>query len=316
MQESDFIPIRVSHLRVGQLLSFDVYVRLGERHILYRRQGDSLEEEQLQRLIEKKVKHLFIKKEQERSFRQYMNANMDAAYTNSLNEAVEVRAQIIHGALQGAGEDLISNHDSKVVYDAVKSGAQKFVDFVLQEEGAFRSLMAVPNPDFSPCHHGVTVAALASAMAGEMDLAHKAPLSLMVTGALIHDIDHQIRQSPIEQPLEELSSTEKALYHQHPSRGVDILQETGFYDKIVLACVAQHHEFVDGSGFPLGLREKALDPLGTIVATANSFDRLVSFEGHPPKEALKKLLVERMGQHPLEHLQALQEVLKKRQIIS
>jgi hypothetical protein len=74
--------------------------------------------------------------------------------------------------------------------------------------------------------------------------------------------------------------------------------------------VSFHEEKIDGSGFA-GKKEKELDPLVLVAATANSFDHYLKYGHLDPKEALKKILIDKMGLYPLDVMRALQEALKK-----
>lgn len=316
MQDSDFTPIRVTNLRGDLPISFDVYMRVAGKYILYCRQGDSFEGQRLERLKGKKLRFMYVKNESANAFRDYMHKNLEAAYGSAEGKPIELRAEILQGAMQAAGEDLMEDPGNKSLYEVVKSGGQRFAQFVHQEEGALKALLQIPNSDLSPSHHGTNVGSLAVALAKELGLADKIPLNLLMAGGVLHDMDHYLHSNVFAKPLQELAPQEMSQYKLHPHRGLQNLEAAGFYDKSVLAAVAQHHECLDGSGFPARLKEKELDPLGMIVATANSFDRLISFERLEPKEALKKILIEKLGQHPLEHLQALQHMLKKHEILT
>jgi len=46
-----------------------------------------------------------------------------------------------------------------------------------------------------------------------------------------------------------------------------------------------------------------------IVATANAYDRMVTFEHCKPQDAVKRLVVERIGRYPLEQLNALKAIV-------
>ena len=58
------VPIRVSTLRGDQQITFDVYVRVAGKYILYCREGDSFEGERLERLVSKRLTKMYIRKEQ------------------------------------------------------------------------------------------------------------------------------------------------------------------------------------------------------------------------------------------------------------
>ena len=77
----------------------------------------------------------------------------------------------------------------------------------------------------------------------------------------------------------------------------------------IVNIIGQHEETINGSG-PKGLREKEMDPLAVLVSSANALDRLITFEGVAKNEAAKKLMIEHVGKHPLNHLQHLNDILK------
>jgi HD-GYP domain-containing protein (c-di-GMP phosphodiesterase class II) len=73
----------------------------------------------------------------------------------------------------------------------------------------------------------------------------------------------------------------------------------------------QHEERIDGSGFPLGLREKAIEPVSVIVGLCNALDRLVSFENVNKASAFKELMINKVGKYPLGHMKILGELMSK-----
>jgi len=99
-----YTPIRTSVLRGDQKISFDVYVEINSKHILYLRKGDSFEGSRLLRLKDKKVKKMYITPESEQLYREYMEQNIDRAYGKNSTQNVEDRVQIAHGLQQAAVE--------------------------------------------------------------------------------------------------------------------------------------------------------------------------------------------------------------------
>ncbi|MEZ4871044.1 MAG: hypothetical protein R2827_02120 [Bdellovibrionales bacterium] len=89
MSATDFVPIRVSTLRGEASLTFKAYISVGGKYILYCKEGDSLEGERLQRLQEKRLKKMWIHTADEDNYRQYMTANIEAAYDKSSNTPIE-----------------------------------------------------------------------------------------------------------------------------------------------------------------------------------------------------------------------------------
>lgn len=315
MEEKEFVPIRVSTLRGDLQISFNAYVRVAGKHILYCRQGDSFEGTRLKRLKDKKLKKLFIQADQEPKYREYMTQNIEMAYSKTSNRPIETRAEVIQGAQQAAAEDAMDHPDSQAFYQAAKHGSKRYIDFILKEKEALKAVLDIENTDHSLSHHGVTVSTIAIGIADRLGMTEMYPLSHLALGCLLHDIELYHSGLNVARSLSDFPEGELDIYRKHPLAGVQRLKNCDFYDQSVYSIIKQHEEFIDGSGFPLGLKENEIDPLALLASTANSYDRLVSFEKNPPKEALKKLLIDKLGLHPLTHLQALQDVLKERGVL-
>jgi HD-GYP domain-containing protein (c-di-GMP phosphodiesterase class II) len=76
----------------------------------------------------------------------------------------------------------------------------------------------------------------------------------------------------------ELTPEEFEEIKQHPMYGVRLFQEAGLGQLLSeeLLALAQHHERLDGSGYPAGLKGDQISLIGRIVAVADVFDALTS----------------------------------------
>lgn len=115
----------------------------------------------------------------------------------------------------------------------------------------------------------------AMAVCGAMALARRAP-ALVVTGAmsagLLHDIG-EIYLSPEHGEADIGATLDVDQYRQlvvHPHIGQLLLRQLTDTRADVVRAVAEHHERLDGSGFPHRLQGAALSPLGRLVAAAEA----------------------------------------------
>lgn len=314
-EEKNYTPIRVSTLRGDLKIPFGVYIKVAGKYILYIRAGDSFEGRRLDRLKAKKLRKMFVRREDEIPYAQYLEQSIDAAYDSKSGKALEIRTEVIQGFQQAAAEEYMENPDDRSCYNHVSSSAQRFVEFIEREPTAAGLLLKMNNSDFSITHHSVNVAALTVMMTLNSKMKETSKLHLLGLGCLLHDYEHYLSETDLSRPISSFSKSELAEYREHPIRGGRRLQRLPFVDQIVMNVVTQHEELVDGSGFPKGLNEKEIEPVVLLAATANAFDRLISFENMTPKEAIKFILIDKMGGLPLEHLQNLQTVLKNLRII-
>lgn len=94
-------------------------------------------------------------------------------------------------------------------------------------------------------------------------------------GSLLHDIGKiGVPDSILRKPAK-LSDDEWVRMREHPLHGQQILRGIEFLEGPARV-VAQHHEKWDGSGYPLGLREKDIDVCARIFSVADAFDAITS----------------------------------------
>lgn len=98
------------------------------------------------------------------------------------------------------------------------------------------------------------------------------------------------RAGPLQEP-------ERQRVRMHPEVGCSLLQAAGWQDPELLAIVAQHHERLDGSGYPRGLRGEAIHRNARLVALADIYAAMVlprryrrGIRGH---EAVRNIFLER-----------------------
>ena len=92
-----------------------------------------------------------------------------------------------------------------------------------------------------------------------------------------------------------MNTAQKAAIEGHPARSAALLRELGVTSDAWLDAVLEHHELLDGSGYPAGLKETAISRHARVMAIADQYCALVSErafrEGVNPCAALRHLLV-------------------------
>jgi response regulator RpfG family c-di-GMP phosphodiesterase len=310
------IPIRVSTLRGDNKISFNAYVKVAGKFILICREGESFEGDRLDRIKAKKMPKMYIMPEHLTPYNDYVRENIDQAYNNSQNKSLDTRVQIIHGSMQAAAEDLMDDLSSQTFYQVAIESAQRFRKFFYSESNCLQHIINLKNIDFSISHHAVSVAALSLAIAEAMGLAESRPMQLdaLVVGCLLHDLEHNFNSIDFSVNPKVLTTAEKTLHSRHAIEGAKRIQDIPFYDPLVSDIINYHEETGDGSG-QNAMREKDLDTFTFVAATANAFDHYLLYDNINHKDALRKILIDKLGVYPLDHMRALQKALKERMIL-
>jgi len=104
------------------------------------------------------------------------------------------------------------------------------------------------------------------------------PLRLrsLATGGLLHDIGKLAVPDAILKKPGALDEAEFGVIRRHPEWGHHLLGELGDFSRDVRRLVLDHHERLDGSGYPRGLTQAQLDLETRILAVCDVYDALIS----------------------------------------
>jgi len=139
---------------------------------------------------------------------------------------------------------------------------------------------AVNMPHENLINHSMSVAIISAKIAKLLGYSSN-KVQTIVLGALIHDIGKTQLPDAISNRSGYNPSEDEALYQSHVQIGYDLIKALGLPREITLILV-QHHEYNDGSGFPLQLHEKKIHPYAQIVAFADLFDVLAHEDNELP----------------------------------
>jgi HD-GYP domain-containing protein (c-di-GMP phosphodiesterase class II) len=173
-------------------------------------------------------------------------------------------------------------------------GDLRAVEIVASEEAFLgarvRALMIrLAAKDTSTEEHTRRVAALAVEMGERLGLSAGRLRSLAI-GGLLHDMGKLSVPDAILQKPGPLGDEEFALIKLHPQRGRELLTELGGFDETVKRLVLDHHERLDGGGYPRGLKASDLDLETRILALSDVYDALVSPRVYRPAWTMDEAL--------------------------
>jgi putative nucleotidyltransferase with HDIG domain len=150
-------------------------------------------------------------------------------------------------------------------------------------------MMRLAEKDTSTEEHTRRVAALAVELGEELGIP-AARLRMLAIGGLLHDVGKLSIPDAILQKPGPLDDSEYAVVKQHPERGKELLNELGGFDPGVERLVLDHHERLDGTGYPRGLHAADLDLETRILTVSDVYDALVSPRVYRPAWPVQKAL--------------------------
>ena len=146
--------------------------------------------------------------------------------------------------------------------------------------------------------HSVNVAILSIITAISMNVS-KRDLMNIGLGAFLHDLGKTLLPLSILNKEGSLTHGEMLEVKKHPTDGYDLVKKQLFINGPTASIVQQHHERVNGKGYPQGLKGDEIELFPKICAVADVYDALASDRPYrpafPPHKALEILEVENEG---------------------
>jgi putative nucleotidyltransferase with HDIG domain len=138
--------------------------------------------------------------------------------------------------------------------------------------------------------HQERVSRLAGAIAAEIGMPPEQVEGIRL-GGLIHDIGKIYVPAEILNRPGRLTATEFAIIKNHPEVGHDIMKDVSF-PWPVQEMILQHHERIDGSGYPRGLKDGAILLEARILAVADVVEAMSSHRPYRPSLGIEAAVAE------------------------
>ncbi|MCM3361947.1 HD-GYP domain-containing protein [Niallia sp. Sow4_A1] len=140
--------------------------------------------------------------------------------------------------------------------------------------------------------HSLNVTIYTLALGLELKLSPK-QMEIIGLGAILHDIGKMSIPLEILMKPGKLTEEEYEIVKSHAEAGFEILRNVQALPLLVAHCAYQHHERLNGTGYPRGLIEEDIHLFGKIIAVADVFDAITSnrvyHDALLPHEALEIL---------------------------
>ena len=186
-----------------------------------------------------------------------------------------------------------------LAFEDVKANCQSLVDVV--ESNNFKDILdGVRSHDDYTYAHSMRVATLLTLLGHAAGFSNQDQL-IMSSGGLLHDVGKMMIPHNILNKPGRLTEEEFEIIKTHVPETMTYLKRTGNIPKGVMIIAEQHHEKLDGTGYPHGLKGKELNELARMAAIVDVFsaltDRRVYKDPMPSSKAMDIITNEMAGNH-------------------
>ena len=222
-------------------------------------QGATLKKDYIKRLEDLGINEVFVKEK----------------LNKEENEIVILKSDI-EDTVKNKVKDILERHtyQNNQELEQLSKTADSIISTIVEEEKVVEKIFDIRERSTDIYEHSINICSLAILTALKLGVERQKIHDIGV-GCLLHDIG--LRYSTIDfvkKDIAELSERDLAEYKKHPVNGYYSLQQENWISGLSKAVILHHHERLDGSGFPLRMREDVPYEC-RIVAVCDAFDEMI-----------------------------------------
>ena len=207
------------------------------------------------------------------------------------------QAQALYSNAKDLQSKILNNAstDKAVNAEEVRETTDAMVDSIFRNQDALACLSRLRSKIDYLMEHSLNCSILMAMFAKHLNF-DRDVIEQLTLGAFLHDLGKVFIPSEILDKPGALSPKEQSIVKTHVALGAKILEDTPHISHITMTCIKEHHERLDGSGYPKGLDDEDIGKYGRMMAIVDSYDAMISDKCYKaaihPTAAFKTLIQE------------------------
>ncbi|MBI1861735.1 MAG: HD domain-containing protein [Deltaproteobacteria bacterium] len=287
----NLLAIPLESVVVDTPTQFPLYVKIGSAWVLFRPEGDVITKERMNSLRAKEVSLIYVPEESWNSYVAGLEHTVGSPTSddNDANTLTQIRSLLLAYSQEvERHKQFEKNHFQKFVKLADRLATAIYKN----SEMGKRMLRRYGDPSMYFVNHSLNVAAYSAELAKRLGVPLSAAKKL-TCGALVHNTGYLFLPKSVLYKPSALTKEEWNLIYSHPEKGAELLGRMDAPTEVVIVAL-QHHERVDGKGYPAKKGSKDIHLFARICSIADVFDALTNNApyqaAHTSKEAIVKMI--------------------------
>ena len=268
--------MRTRQLKPGMKLDHPVVDRLG-RNLVAR--GAELDDYMIDSLLKLGIMSVYIQEGEEEENPEQVPASPKAE-KNIERLRTEDRAKVtlsasIRERVSTGIQFIYNNTTSEEMVATTESIADDLMRSIKSNDAIAIDISTLKTSDEYTFKHSVDVATISMIVAKQQGLSPEEVREIGVCG-LLHDIGKTKIPNAILNKPGKLDDDEFAIMRQHSTYSYNMIKDRAEFSPAVCLGVLQHHEKINGSGYPMGVSAEKICPYAKILSVADIYDALVT----------------------------------------
>ncbi|MFT9497722.1 HD-GYP domain-containing protein, partial [Anaerosolibacter sp.] len=166
----------------------------------------------------------------------------------------------------------------------IQQAMEPIIKELIKDSNKLSKIRKVKMLDHYTLSHSINVALLATITGKWLGFSLE-ELKELATAGFLHDIGKAMIPIEILNKPGMLTNEEFQIIKKHAIYGYNCLKNTPNISKNILDGISQHHERMDGSGYPFKLKAYEIHKYARIIAIVDTFDAIISKRPYKPKQS-------------------------------
>ena len=280
---SGYLPVPLDRVLIEALATIPVFLHTGagssvstaQRFTLYSSELARFTEAHRARLHNVGVKFIYIPMNCQAKFQNQVEENL-ASVAADPNVALSAKSALVYETSLELINEVLTEQGVAKNLPRLEKVARSISTLVMKNAQAFSHLFATAQHDFYTATHMVNVGTWMTSLACAMGIEDEKLLNAACTAGMVHDVGKMYVPEEVLNKPGALSDDDWNHLRSHPSRGFEHLKSQGVIDEIVLRVCLEHHERMDGTGYPNKVTGKEMHVMSRICAVVDSFDAMTA----------------------------------------
>jgi len=297
----EYSPIALESIETGAFPNVALYVKQGEKYILYKGREVKLTTKELDRLQKSKVEFVFVKGTDADDVQTYLENNLKNIFANEVISQ-KTKNAVLCPIMVNYICDIFKNPEQPETFHKCRKLLEQLIFKITERKELLELLSMAVHHKAYLFTHSAQVAILSMFLHQRLfNVEHDEMVDVGV-GSILHDIGMIYIASDILDKTDTLSPTEYFRVRHHPRHGYDTLLKMGVTDPLSLTIVLSHHERYNGTGYPNHLFENEIPRSALVTSICDVYCALTTdrpySQASTPDDALRSMKREARLFHP------------------
>ena len=290
-KDIDFHAIEIDKFYLDHFVMFDIYLKVG--HDLYVKlfnASERFDAEKLKDFVKDDCyEFVYISKNDRLKFIEFCQNIQERFFQNEEIDGKDKKI-FIRDTLESFLEEVYFEGLSKEAIEIGKKSCDKVLKLIENTSDLLSLLNELEEMLPTAQNHALLVTYL-SAMIGSRLKENSGGRDILGLASMFHDIGkRRLSKFLLRNPYEKMNQEEKKEYEKHPALGAEMTSSHKMMNPLVSLIIAQHHEALDGTGFPNKLSGEDINIWSQVLFLANKLSHVMIDRNVSSIEAMKELL--------------------------